>query len=213
MVDDQYGVLIGNVKKIEPDLAGEKTPHYNIIIKIEKNEEFNAAINCQSTNEDYPRVLYYVDEDFEADIVNKLKEKDYGFHKIEYKKEINPGIAVDYIRSSYCNKEDMKVLSYDIEGDNDLKGFIDKNMKRALNDDNVILYVYGTYYDDDNSNNRGVHNIHMNQGNRGAHYQESEIYRDGCFFMYFSEEDRWIANFIAFQNQSWNTDEKGRPKD
>ena len=211
MSETKYGVLIGRVKEIEADLAGEKSPHYMIVVEISKEEVFNAAINCQSNNDQNPRVLYYADENCKTEITNNLKNMEPGFYEINYADNKNSNIAVDYIRRNLVSKGDMKPLPYDIKGENDLKGFIDRNMKKALNNDNVLVYVFGTYFI--GSNGQGIHNIHMNQGNRDKHYEENQIYQDGCFYMYFTEEERWIAYYLAFQNQSWNTDEKGNPQD
>lgn len=210
MSESSYGVLIGRIKGIEPDIAEEKTPHYGLVVETGDSESYDVAINCQSTDENNPRVSYYADENCKNEITNILKTMDFGFHEINYSKNINPDIAIDYIRNMSLNKDQMKALPYDIKGNNDLKGFFDKKFKKALNNESINIYVFGTYY---NSYGQGVHNLHMNQGNRDKHYDENCIYHDGCFFIYLIEEDRWIACFLAFENQSWHTDERGNPKD
>ena len=210
MSESRYGVLIGRIRGIEPDIAGEKTPHYMLVVETCDNESYDVAINCQSTDDNNPRVLYYADENCKNEVTNILKTMDFKFHEINYSKNINPDIAIDYIRNMSLNKDQMRALPYVIKGDNDLKGFLNKNLKKAVDNENINVYVFGTYY---NSYGQGVHNIHMNQGNRDKHYDENSIYHDGCFFIYLTEEDRWIACFLAFENQSWHTDERGNPKD
>ncbi len=210
MSESNYGVLIGTVRNIEADIADEKTPHYMVVVETSHNESYDVAINCQSNDDNNPRVLYDAEENCKIEVIDILKTMNTGFHEINYAKNINPDLAIDYIRSISLKKDQMKSLPYDIKGENDLKGFLDKNIKMALDNENIYIYVFGTYF---NNNGQGVHNVHMNQGNRDKHYDENCIYHDGCFFIYFKEEDCWNACFLAFESQSWNTDERGNPKD
>jgi len=205
----KYGVLVGKVKKIAADPGFDKSPHYNLIINTNE-ETYNVSINCRSLDKKMPRILYFVDEDFRNDIINELLKFEEGFHEINYEDNINRGIAIDYIRGGLFDINKMRAIDYDVKGESDLKGLIDRYMKIAVNNEKVILYLFGTCFHHDV---KGMHNIHMNQGNRGSHYDENQIYHDGCFFIHFLEENKWISYFLAFQNQSWNTDEKGNPKD
>lgn len=53
-----------------------------------------------------------------------------------------------------------------------------------------------------------MHNVHMNQGSGEGRFKKyNDIYQDGCIFLEF--EEHWEAIFIAFQSQSWCTDEEG----
>lgn len=210
MPNSKYGVLIGQVEKIMADVAFDKRPHYKIEVITGQKEKYDVSINCKSSDDNYPKVLYHAEENFKNDITDILSKMDSGFHEIDYENNLNANIAIDYIRSGLLEPNKMRPLPYDIKGENDLKGFIDKYMKKALNNDKVTIYVFGTCYE---SGVKGIHNIHMNQGNRGTHYTENKTYHDGCFFIHFTEEENWIAYFLAFQSQSWNTDERGCPKD
>ncbi|MFW5981302.1 MAG: YukJ family protein [bacterium] len=211
MSNSIYGVLIGKVTNILADHPDEKTPHYTLIVQTKENESFSAVINCQSNSNKKIQLLSYVDENFKGEIINKLLKLDFNFHEINYQKDINPNIAIDYIRSNLFDFHKMQALPYDIEGDNDLKGVIDKYMKKAVNNADITVYVFGTYFN--GHSGKGVHNVHMNQGNRDRHYKENDIFRDGCLFIHLAEENRWIAYFLAFQNQSWKTNEHGNPMD
>ncbi|MEJ6949742.1 YukJ family protein [Natronospora cellulosivora (SeqCode)] len=210
MSDFNYGVLVGSVCNIIADRANERTPHYMITVQTNKEDLYSAQINCQSCDKKKSKLLLYVEENFNGELTNKLRNLDFGFHEINYP-NLNSDIAVDYVRSNLFNREDMNVLAYDIEGENDLKGIIDKNMNKALDNDNVVIYVYGTFFEGDHG--KGVHNVHMNQGNRDKQYDENNIFQDGCFFINFKDENCWKAYFLAFQNQSWNTDDFGKPMD
>jgi len=50
----------------------------------------------------------------------------------------------------------------------------------------------------------------MNQGNPpGRHAHDNGAGQDGALFFHLPREDRWIALFLAFQSQSWDTNEHG----
>ena len=56
----------------------------------------------------------------------------------------------------------------------------------------------------------GIHDIHMNQGNPEPKYRKSNgVRQDGALLVRFA--DRWVAVFLAFQTQSWDTDAAGHP--
>ncbi|QTL97386.1 DUF2278 family protein [Iocasia frigidifontis] len=208
MSNSKYGVLIGRVEEIKADPARDKTPHYKINIWIRDDEIYKVLINCQSINDKTPQLLYYMGEVCQAEITGILQNMEYGFHEIDYANNINPKIAVDYIRSGLFDPHKMKVIPYDISGKYDLRGLIEKDMKKALNNDGINIYVFGIHY---NNDDKGIHNIHMNQGNIEFYSDENRIYHDGCFFLHFTEEDKWFGYFLAFQNQSWCTDDGGNP--
>lgn len=206
MSDSKYGVLIGKVVGINADPVRDKTPHYKVSVRTRDDEIYKVLINCQSINDKSPQLLYYIGEVCRAEISDILQNMEYGFHEVDHFNNINPEIAVDYIRSGLFDPHKMEVISYDIPGKYDLKGLLEKNMEKALNNNEVIIYAFGIHYGD-----KGIHNIHMNQGNIGLHSDENQIYHDGCFFLHFTEEDKWLGYFLAFQNQSWCTDDRGNP--
>ena len=47
----------------------------------------------------------------------------------------------------------------------------------------------------------------MNQGSVGQHAGDNEVWQDGGLFLHFPDEDRWLAFFLAFQSQSFHTDD------
>jgi hypothetical protein len=59
----------------------------------------------------------------------------------------------------------------------------------------------------------GIHDVHMNQGNRDEHWHDNGIWSDGGLIFQWpeSDPDRWSAIFLAFQTQSWRTDDRGHP--
>ena len=49
----------------------------------------------------------------------------------------------------------------------------------------------------------------MNQGNlrSGGHAGDNGVWHDGGLLFWFPGADRWVAAFLAFQSQSWHTDD------
>lgn len=72
-------------------------------------------------------------------------------------------------------------------------------MKTSKDDSDVDIYAYGEKIPP------GIHDIHMKQGKVESHTSEIEY---GIFFRY-RNTDTWEAVFLAFQSQSWCTDEHG----
>ncbi len=155
------------------------------------------------------KVLYYSDANYQAHAITILPTMSSGFHKINHQQNVNADIAVDYIRSGLFNPNEMVPLPPNAPGDkNDLYEFIDEHMHNALNNDDAVIYAYGTFFP---NGGNGVHNVHMNQGNFLFARDENGAYHDGCFLLHFKNENKWIAYFLAFQSQSWCTDENGEP--
>jgi Uncharacterized conserved protein (DUF2278)/Lamin Tail Domain len=53
----------------------------------------------------------------------------------------------------------------------------------------------------------GVHDVHMNQGNSSAFARDDGVWQDGGLLMNFPAESRWVGIFLAFQSQTWHTDD------
>ncbi|WP_052410169.1 YukJ family protein [Paenibacillus durus] len=200
----QYGVLKGMIVGTRAERDFDKT-HYILEAKGENGRKYTVPINVRSTDVSKPDLLYYVSDQYDASAITILPELEPGFHKIDYHNGVNAEIAVDFIRSGLFNPNEMLIVPYDQPGpDNDLNDFIDKNMKLALDNPNATVYVYGTLF-----NRTGIHNVHMNQGNSRIAAQENGTYHDGCVLIQF--KDNWVAYFLAFQTQSWCTDDDGKP--
>jgi uncharacterized protein YukJ len=61
---------------------------------------------------------------------------------------------------------------------------------------------------------RGVHDIHMNQGNprHDHHASDNGVWQDGAVLLHLKRDQRWVAVFLAFQSQQWQTDEGEFPR-
>ncbi|ERH98051.1 hypothetical protein BTCBT_005817 [Bacillus thuringiensis T01-328] len=49
----------------------------------------------------------------------------------------------------------------------------------------------------------------MNQGNVGNFRKDDGIWQDGGVLFHYKDTDKWEAVFLAFQSQSWCTDDSG----
>jgi hypothetical protein len=48
----------------------------------------------------------------------------------------------------------------------------------------------------------------MNQGNDPSHRNEDGVWQDGALIFHFPSSNQWVAVFLAFQSQTWHTDDK-----
>jgi len=58
---------------------------------------------------------------------------------------------------------------------------------------------------------RGVHDIHMMQGNEGSFARDNRVHGDGAVFVRFSGGET-VALFVRSDSQSTNTDDAGNPR-
>ena len=59
---------------------------------------------------------------------------------------------------------------------------------------------------------KGIHDIHMNQGSQAPHNVNDRANNDGGIFFYNNETEKWTSLFIMFENQTLHTDEYGKAK-
>jgi uncharacterized protein YukJ len=55
---------------------------------------------------------------------------------------------------------------------------------------------------------QGIHDIHMNQGNAKKWRNADGTWQDGCLMFHLPAKKQWRAIFLAFQSQSFKTDDK-----
>jgi uncharacterized protein YukJ len=78
----------------------------------------------------------------------------------------------------------------------------------AIIDQGVRFYVFGEPFTSD----KGVHNIHQNQGDpvNGGHAAENAIWQDGGTIVETAQGE-FYAFLNKFKTQSFKTDDLGRP--
>jgi uncharacterized protein YukJ len=85
---------------------------------------------------------------------------------------------------------------------------IEKNVKEAILNKDIEIFIFGNLYD----NEKGIHDIHMNQGSQSPHDVNDRANNDGGIFFYNNETEKWTSLFIMFENQTLHTDEYGKAK-
>jgi uncharacterized protein YukJ len=202
-----YGVLRG--KAVEGKLEGEK-PHYQIHVQA-AGTDHRIAVNVMS--DEFPsELLFFLDSDFRHPLLAQLPALAAGFHAVQKQPG---GIALDFIRGNLFSPEEMKVVPLDREGaGNDLHEIFDLHVRQAI-ERGADVYAFGSKWGPENKADQyfhfqpgnGIHDIHMNQGNEKGHQQDNGVWQDGGLFFHFAAENRWLAFFLAFQSQSFHTDD------
>ncbi|QUL55461.1 YukJ family protein [Paenibacillus tritici] len=224
-----YGVLKCKLSNEETIYKlGDKNNHIEVLAEDDFIQKYRLAINIQSSEkakhlpEDTAnQVLYYVGEDFKSDETARWLTLESGFTEIT---RDNRNLALDYIRGNLVIPNKMVALpntnpneTEDSDPHNNLYDKITSYLKEAQEQD-ATLYVFGEPWGPEEDKpdkyfgftpGRGVHNIHMNQGNAGGYARENGAWQDGGVLIHFENERRWVAIFLAFQSQSWCTNDQG----
>jgi uncharacterized protein YukJ len=204
-----YGVLRG--RPIDRRLGAGQNPHYQIRA-VARTEHFRIAVNVKS-RQSPSELLYLVDEHFAHPVTEVLEGLSEGFHELQRSPVSG---ALDFIRGNLFDPFRMVPLPYDVPGpDNDLNEKLDAIVQRALSDETAILYAYGAPWGPEPqadryfgfSPGRGLHEVHMNQGNSAAFRDSDGVWQDGGLIVHFPEQNQWVAIFTAFQSQAWHTDD------
>jgi uncharacterized protein YukJ len=216
-----YGVLKGRAVKREMEREDTQSPHFQVLVKDDR-DAYRIAINVKSVQAPVD-LLYLVQDNFNHPIINKLESLELGFHAIPEVERKAGGIALDYIRGNLFDVKQMRPLPADAPGrEDDLHDILDIYIQRSLNNPAADLYVFGEPFGPEPQADkifgfrpgRGVHNIHMNQGNGGRFGKENGVYQDGGLLIHFRDRNQWVAAFFAFQSQSFHTDDRtGNPID
>ena len=204
-----YGVL--KARPIDRRLGAGQTPHYQIRA-VAGAEHYRIAINVKS-RQSPSELLYIVDDRFEHPITDFLAEIDEGFHELDHTPTSG---ALDFIRGNLFDPFKMVPLPHDVPGpDNDLNEKFDGLAQRALADETAIMFAYGGPWGPEQQADRyfgfrpgrGVHEVHMNQGNSQQFRESDGVWNDGGLLFHFPEQQQWAAVFTAFQSQGWHTDD------
>lgn len=205
---ENYGVLKGRPKDWRYGTG--RSPHFQILLH-DGQMEHRIAVNVRSKVPP-SELLYFVDENFGHSILSGLRDLDTGFHSLENNREL----SLDYVRGELFDLSAMETLNHNISGpDNDLNEKIRDYIKEAISTKGTV-YAFGkkwgpeTFLQDSCFGFRpgsGIHDIHMNQGSLKKWRDDDAPNHDGGLLIYLPEKDRWVALFLAFQSQCFETDE------
>lgn len=204
----QYAMLKG--RPIEARRGQGKTPHFQILVRAGR-QSHRAAINVRSSL--WPSAVEIaLISPFTHPMLERLWMMPPGLQRVDRKPG---GIALDYVRGGICQPSDFKPLADFVEGPaNDLNDLLMDLVQRVGRDPGGFLCLYGEPWGPwplrrDRQfgfiPSRGMHDIHMNQGNSAEFIAQNGCWQDGGLLAYLSDEKRWIALFIKFQSQAWET--------
>ncbi len=203
-----YSVLKGD--PVSGRVVTGVSPHYQITIQTDSGN-FTVAVNIQSV--DGSEVLYVIDQNFTPPQPGALLQLPNGFTALP---STAGGLALDFVRSTVngapmVTKSVMTLLP-EVGTDNQLHNAVVGLLNMAIADSNGTLYAFGSSYADSGQVD-GIHDIHMNQGNPSpdTYSRDNGIWQDGAVFVNLPATKTWTALFIAFQTESWNTNDLGDP--
>ena len=205
---NQYSVLIGDPQPGSVRGPKGKPPHYLIPVTA-GGSSFQVAVNIESDIGD-SQVLYNIQQDFQPPNAALLSSLPQGMNPLTVKGDP----AIDYVRSRSSGQPlvtlaKMQLLPLPSESNSgNLGNAVIELLNQATSDPGGLIYAFGGQYTD----GTGIHETHMNQGNaKSDQSDENGIWNDGALVFYLPATNIWTAVFIAFQGQSWNTDNNGNP--
>jgi len=209
-----YGVLRGRVDRwVRED--GETTPHLQIRVLDGAGQPWRIAVNVQSDTGS--EVVYWlVDPLRDHPVPAGLAARPTGFSA----SAASPAEALDYVRAPLFDwRAGTALPASGSASADDLQDLLVLHLQQCKNAGGE-LFAFGTKFDrnlhkpiDAKFGNtdglHGIHDIHLNQGNVGAHAADNGAYQDGGLLLV--HPDRVIGLFLGFQTQRVPTDETGRP--
>ena len=201
----KYSVLKGDPQS--GGLSPDAHPHYLISVNA-AGTTYQVAVNIEST--DGSQVLYFINENYTPPDAGLLDGLAVGMTPLTAQR--NP--AVDYVRSvtngqPIVMQAQMQLLPLPGQtNSSNLQNAVIQFLNQAIADANGTIYAFGSQYTD----GTGIHDIHMNQGNPpGSFEKDNGIWQDGMLVFELPASGTWAAIFIAFQTESWSTDDNGNP--
>lgn len=208
------GILNYSVLKGDPQrgsVVSGRSPHYRIHMDI-GGREVQADVNIESR--DGSEILYVIEQPFVPPDAGALSELPLGLTPLD---KVAGTLALDYVRekvrgSFLVDRADMTLLPIPSQNPQEqLKNAVIDLLNQAVQDQDGMIYAFGSAYQDTNGTT-GIHDIHMNQGNPSDGFRdENGTWQDGALFVSLPAQNKWAALFLAFQTQSWETDNNGDP--
>lgn len=203
-----YSVLKG--RPINYRLGTSQTKHYQILVSA-NGELHRVAVNVRSS--DGSDVEFLVRPSFDHPLTALWQRLPEGLTALPP----DPGgAALDYIRDNIAQPWEFVPLPLAAAGpDNDLNEKLDAYVQRAMADESAMIYAFGATWgpEPDKADKyfgflpgRGVHDIHMNQGNPpGPFAGDNGPRQDGALVFEFAGS--WVAVLLKFQTQAWHSDD------
>lgn len=208
----RYGVVKGRAiaAKREED---QSSPHYQVHLRA-GSIPYRIAVNVKSPPSP-SELLFLVDDDFTHPMTATLPNLSDEFTLLWSK---SGGQAVDFIRGEFFDRSNMRLLPVNMPGrDNDLSEQLEHYVLRAMQEPDARVYAFGERWGPEGGKadkifgfrpGNGIRDIHMNQGNGSRFSGNDGVWQDGALMVHFPSTRQWIGVFLAFQSQSWHTDDR-----
>lgn len=209
-----YGMLRGRVDRwVRED--GDATPHLQVRVVDDTAQPWRIAVNVQPDTGS--EVVYWlVDPLPDHPILAGLANRPSGFSVAAPQSST----CLDYVRAPLFEWPAGTALP--ARGDasaDDLQDLLAVQLQ-GCRDADAEVFAFGERFDrnlhkpiDVDFGNtdglHGIHDIHLNQGNRGPHATDNGPLQDGGLI--FGMPDRYVGLFLAFQTQCIPTDADGDP--
>jgi uncharacterized protein YukJ len=207
-----YGVLVGAIRDGQED-PDRHSPHYEIWVEADQN--YRIAVNVRSV--DGSDVLAHYDPNFTNPTKLGLAGLAAGAKGFTALPTGPGGRGLDYLRDDLFPIDVMAPIPPDGQGVT-LRNLLDGQVERAKADHSAVVIAFGEFFEDRGRDatfgftpERGVHDIHMMQGNTGSFADDTRINGDGALFIRFAGGET-VALFVRFTTQSITTDDRGDPR-
>ncbi len=207
---NQYSVLKGS--PLSGMLNNASRPHF--LIEVDAGgARWQVAVNVESDTGSgaSAEVLYKLDENWTAPDQAALEALPAGATPLAGL-DANP--AIDYLRSRangvpLVTRAQLTTLPLPGKGaSGNLQNAVIQFLNEAVADPGGTVYAFGALY----TTGQGIHDIHMNQGNPDVdHSGDNGVWQDGLLVFNMPSAPKWVAVYVAFQEQVWSTDGSGNP--
>ncbi|MDN3030121.1 MAG: DUF2278 family protein [Candidatus Tisiphia sp.] len=213
-----YTCVKGTVLEDLEDSTKHTMTHHNFIVQANQLD-YQVNIDIQSDSRANVK-LYYVDQLNNNELLTNLaKLGNEGLFRLD---KLNQAYRLDYFRSGILPVDYLKnTLAKSWQ---EISSLLDMHIIRGTK-----ICILGESYDDTETREvvpyglqlkqqhsqlppRGIHDIHLNQGNYNPHSKDNGIYQDGAIFIE-TPNNSIKAFFFMFDEQSLNTDDSGNPVD
>ena len=200
-----YGVLVGHV--VAGRESGGAAPHYEIL--VEAGGRYRIAVNVKSV--DGSDVLALFDPAFAQATRADLPALAAGRSGFVALATGPAGQGLDYLRDGLVALDRM-VPAPPEGGAGALGPLLDAQVAQAMGDPGSVVLAFGEFFQDAGADatfgfspERGVHDVHMMQGNAGSFADDNRVRGDGALFLRGSDGVTG-ALFVRFTTQSLDTD-------
>jgi uncharacterized protein YukJ len=196
-----HSCVLNNCKTSFARNGSYTSNHFHLLVKADDGLTWRCPFNVKSSDQ--------------SEVWIKVCDPLVDHPVLELLESHDTAACLDFIRAPLFDRTTMVQFPKNRDGDdNDAQDRLEHYAERAKNEDDATIFVFGEAWEDrafdpDNAlgTSRGVHDIHMNQGNSARYAESDGIWQDGGVIFKFAEG--YVGVFCAFNSQVWATDDAG----